>query len=101
MMIMILSTRGGQISDQPHQWGETEIFENYTIKRESDYRGDEPFNINERLTPSNKKQANNDEDDDDHLDDPFFMGTLETHNTDSTNEGLIRGSLPQCQPMAT
>ncbi len=54
-----------------------------------------------KSTPSNKKQANNDEEDDDHLDDPFFVGTLETHNTDSTNEGLIWGNLPQHHPMAT
>jgi hypothetical protein len=71
MMITILSTQGGKISDQPHQRGETEIFENDTVKRESNYGGNEPFNINEKLTPSNKKQANNDEDNDDHLDDPF------------------------------
>jgi hypothetical protein len=60
---------GRQISDQPHQWGETKFFENYTIKRECDYGGDDLFNIDKRSTSSNKKQAKNDEDDDDHLDD--------------------------------
>ncbi len=90
---------GRQISDQPHRQGETNFFENYTIKRESNYGGE--FNINERSTPSNKKRANNDKDDDDHLDNPIFVGTLETHNTDSTNEGLIWENLPQRQPMGT
>jgi hypothetical protein len=80
---------GRQISDQPHQQGETKIFENYTIKRESNYGGNDPFNINKKSTPSNKKQPNNDKDNDDHLDNPLFVGTLETHNTNSTNEGLI------------
>ncbi len=57
---------------QPHQQGETKIFDNYMVKRESNDEGDDPFNNEERSTPSHQKQSNDDKDDNDHLDDPYL-----------------------------
>ncbi len=43
---------GGQGYAQPHQPGDTKNVDNYMVKRESNYEGDDPFNIKERSTPS-------------------------------------------------
>ncbi len=73
---------------QPHQRVETKNFDNYTVKRESNYEGDDPFNIKERSTPLHQKWSNNDEDDNDHLDDPFFCGNTGDTQTWQHNQGI-------------
>jgi hypothetical protein len=71
------------------------------VERESNDEGDNPLNIKERSTPLHQKQSNDDKDKDDHLDDPFFVGTQETHRPDNTIKGFLQGKLSQRQPMAT
>ena len=77
---------------QCHRQGETYNIDNYTVEKESNDEGDDPFNIEERSTPL-------------HQSDPtmtktmmiiwathFFVGTQETHRPHNTIKGFLWGN---------